>query len=381
VTKTVDQAVPNVGDEITFTVTVSNAGPNAATGVSLSDPLPEGLTYLSSDPSAGIYDSSNGIWTVGILETGTEETLLLKALVAQPSATLNTAQVRSSDQADSDSTPDNDVEDEDDQQTIEIVPQISDLTLTKEGSPDPVFSGSELTYTLTVTNAGPATATGVTVTDTLPTSGIEFESVTSTQGESRFESGVVTVELGDVPGGETATITILVTVDAEYKGPLENTASVSADQYDSDLADNTLQETNLAKLPPARIEGTVYFDMDDDGVQDGGETPIGGVRVRLEGIDEEGNELFLQYITEGDGKYYFEDLPPGEFRVIEDQPLWWTSGQATPGDPELGRVVDSDEFFFELGSNDSAEGFNFGELFPYFTRRRVFASSNTLGTG
>ena len=65
VTKTVSNATPNVGDQITFTVTLTNSGPDAATGVQVTDLLPAGLTFVSATPSQGTYDSATGLWDVG----------------------------------------------------------------------------------------------------------------------------------------------------------------------------------------------------------------------------------------------------------------------------------------------------------------------------
>ena len=70
VTKTVSDATPNVGDQITFTVTLSNQGPDAATGVQVTDLLPAGVSFVSATPSQGTYDSTTGLWDVGALANG-----------------------------------------------------------------------------------------------------------------------------------------------------------------------------------------------------------------------------------------------------------------------------------------------------------------------
>src|SRR5207245_1893967 len=64
-TKTVNNAAPNVGDTITFTVTVTDNGPNNASNVEINDALPAGLSFVSATPSQGTYSNGTGVWTVG----------------------------------------------------------------------------------------------------------------------------------------------------------------------------------------------------------------------------------------------------------------------------------------------------------------------------
>ena len=64
-TKTIDNATPDLGQPVTFTVTLQNNGPDAATGVAVTDLLPNGLAFVTATPSQGTYDSNTGIWSVG----------------------------------------------------------------------------------------------------------------------------------------------------------------------------------------------------------------------------------------------------------------------------------------------------------------------------
>ena len=100
ISKTVSDATPNVGDVITFTVTLTNLGPDPATGVTVQDLLPAGLTFVSPSPSQGTYDGTTGVWAVGTVTTATPQTLTLRATVASPAAQTNTASVSHADQFD-----------------------------------------------------------------------------------------------------------------------------------------------------------------------------------------------------------------------------------------------------------------------------------------
>src|SRR5262249_20141449 len=76
VTKSVSDATPNVGDTITFTITLTNFGPNPATGVRVEDLLPPGLTFVSAE-GPGTYTSASGVWAVDAVDPGTPLTLTI----------------------------------------------------------------------------------------------------------------------------------------------------------------------------------------------------------------------------------------------------------------------------------------------------------------
>ncbi len=107
VVKTVDNSIPNEGDTITFTVTVTNNGPIQATNVALDDTLPAGLTAGAITPSQGSYTAPT--WTAGTLNIGTSATLTLQATVdagTSGNTITNTVTNVSLDQIDSNATAD-----------------------------------------------------------------------------------------------------------------------------------------------------------------------------------------------------------------------------------------------------------------------------------
>jgi uncharacterized repeat protein (TIGR01451 family) len=115
----------------------------------------------------------------------------------------------------------------------------ANLAVHKFDSEDPVVVGSTLTYKIRVKNRGPAAATGVMLTDTLP-SGVFFNAVESSQGTCSGTSSI-TCDLGGITNGRSATVIIVVT--PQTPGQITNTASVSGNETDPDLSNNTASET------------------------------------------------------------------------------------------------------------------------------------------
>jgi len=108
----------NIGTAVTYTITVTNNGPGNATNIQVTDNLPALalVVYTGNTPSQGSYNNVSGIWAVGDLSSGTTATLIIQATNLNSSGThTNTAEVTSVDQTDPDSTPNNNVPAEDDQ--------------------------------------------------------------------------------------------------------------------------------------------------------------------------------------------------------------------------------------------------------------------------
>jgi uncharacterized repeat protein (TIGR01451 family) len=253
VAKTVDNSTPDVGDTIVFTVTVSNAGPSDATGVVVNDQLPAGYTYVSDAPSAGTYDHTTGVWTVGALANGSNATLGITVTVNAAGPYTNTAQVSAATERDPDSTPNNSNATEDDQasNTPNSV-EVADLSLTKDVNNATPNVGTDITFTVKVSNAGPNAATGVVVKDQLP-AGYTYVSNSPSKGTYNSTTGVWTV--GTIASGADATLQIVATV--KTSGPYDNTAEVTASNQkdpDSTPNNNNATEDDQATNTPVPVQ-------------------------------------------------------------------------------------------------------------------------------
>lgn len=135
--------------------------------------------------------------------------------------------------------------------TYVLVTPKADLSLTMAG-PATVSSKQQVTYLLTVRNAGPFTATNVVLTDNLPY-GTQFSTVTPSQGSCTppGRNGTkVTCQLGTIASGADASggVTLKITARASSQANINNVASVSSDVLDPNLANNSASfTTKLAK--------------------------------------------------------------------------------------------------------------------------------------
>ena len=125
--------------------------------------------------------------------------------------------------------------------TSEFSECLADLAITKTDDPDPVAVGRPVTYTLDVVNNGPAPATDVRVTDTLPV-GVSVTSITSSQGSCSQSGRTVTCLLDDIDRDSMARITIVLNPGTTVR-PITNTARVSSDLRDPDQSDNIASAT------------------------------------------------------------------------------------------------------------------------------------------
>ena len=329
--KTVNDATPNVGDVVTFTITVSNAGPDAATGVSVTDLLPVGYTNITNISSGGSISSNEITWNGLNIGVGGSIVLTFEAEVLAPTGTpdeyLNYVQVTDSDQHDPDSTPNDDSTTEDDDDTEPVTPKIADLSLVKTVNDATPNVGDVVTFTITVSNAGPDAATGVSVTDLLP---VGYTNITNISSGGSISSNEITWSGLNIGVGGN----IVLTFEAEVLAPtgtadeyLNYVQVTDSDQHDPDSTpndDSTTEDDDDTEpvTPLSSISGNV---SDTDG------NPLSGVTVFL--YEDSNNDGFpdpltgpiLTTMTNSSGDYEFVDLPPGNYVVSEVQPINYTS--------------------------------------------------------
>lgn len=119
-TMQVDNLQPVVGETITLTLVISNSGPNEATAVVVNAPLSAGLAFQTTLADAGVYDFRSGLWQIDQIRPQQSLTLTLNAFVAERGTIIHTAEVVSVTEADPDSAPNNQVDDEDDQASLSL---------------------------------------------------------------------------------------------------------------------------------------------------------------------------------------------------------------------------------------------------------------------
>lgn len=230
-----------VGSPLTYQITVTNHGPLNAADVVLTDALPASVALVSATDSQGV--ACTGTTTVscelGSIASGGTAAVTIIVTPDTGGTIENTPAVTGSltdyNLANNSATA----------STIVVDSTMADLSIAQTDSPDPVEVGSLLTYSITINNQGPANATGVVVTDTLPAN-VDFVSAVPDQG-SCSQPGAVNCNLGTINSGNSANITITVTPRAA--GSITNQVSVTGIEADPNLANNANSESTRVTAP------------------------------------------------------------------------------------------------------------------------------------
>ena len=235
---------------VTYTLSVTNYGPSSATNIVVTNALPPGTTLVSSTASQGTVTAiGTGLltWTVPSLAKDASATLALMvqannvgritnvAMVATNAADLNPADKLAS-------------------VVTTVVAPSADLVLSLIGAPNPVTLGNYVTYTVAISNSGPATATGVTLVNKLPPA-VAFVSA-APPGYTVAGQTVTFPNLGNLGSGSQTTATIVVQPTAG--ATITDTASCSSSVTDPFKANNLASVKTVVEaltLTVSRVSG------------------------------------------------------------------------------------------------------------------------------
>ena len=260
ITKTDGVTAATPGTSTTYTIVAANAGPSDVTNASVTDTFPAacasvnytsvaagGATGNTAGPASGNLND-----TALNLPAGASVTYIAICNI-NPAATgtlTNTATISSST---TDPTPSNNSATDTDTLTAS-----ADLSITKTDAPDPVTAGNDLTYTITVNNAGPSNAASVSLFDPL-SAGTTFVSLSSPGGWSCTTpavgaNGSVSCDITSL-GVVSAVFTLIARVDASATAELSNTATISSATPDGNGENNSATATTAVVSLPTTVQG------------------------------------------------------------------------------------------------------------------------------
>jgi len=270
VTKTDGQTSVNAGATTTYTITVTNNGPSAVTGATVSDPLPAGVasftwtcaaTAGSSCPASG--SGAIGTSAVNLLASGVATFTVTATISGTATGSIVNVVTATVPPGTTDPIPGNNTATDTD--TVSLV---ADLAITKtDGSPT-YTPGNAITYTIVASNNGPSGVTGATVADAVPAAITAptwtcVASVGSACGAPSGSGNIGTTV--DLLNGGTATFTLTGTVSAGATGNLVNTATVAVPPGTTDPTpgNNTATDTDtanpIADLAITKTDGSATY--------------------------------------------------------------------------------------------------------------------------
>ncbi len=319
--KSDDQTSVIQGQVLTYTLRITNTGSVAATNLLITDVLPGGVTYLgTASPPPDGQSGQTLTWTLPTLAGGGgvfNITLPVSVNFKLANGTLltNTMQVLHANEA-GDTF---DVQSASDVDTV----QSPVLAIGKRDFPDPVISGRNVTYTLLITNTGPATATNALITDVLPIS-TTFVSCNPVASCGIDASNVISWAVASIAPSTTAAVTFT----AQVTTGLTSGTTIANQDYgvvsdQTDFLTGPSQTTTVFNAV-AVVLGQAFDDANGNGVLDGLEAGIGGVTITLPGA------LQPVTVTNASGQYTFTLEIAGPISVSAEVPAGFLRTTPSP---------------------------------------------------
>ncbi len=241
------------GQNVTYTITVSNNGPDTATALSLFETLPNDTTLVSVNLPAGWTEGGKGqgrgggfpleyITSSMAPNTAAIFTVVVSVSLLTPDGTFLEGQSEIVSFGTPDPNPSNNIA----STSTEVgPPPQTDLALDKTATPSTVTPGSAITYNLVATNIGTENATDLTINDATPTGTTFVSASPSTGGNLTVPSAngtgsILCVWPGVTAPGESRTLTVIVNVSAaaEDGATIVNSASTASLAFESDFSNN-----------------------------------------------------------------------------------------------------------------------------------------------
>ncbi|MGB8861559.1 MAG: SdrD B-like domain-containing protein [Ilumatobacteraceae bacterium] len=308
------------GQVVEYLFTITNQGPDASTGSTVSDPLPAGLGFVAvvlGSPTQGTFDATSTTWTVGPLASGSSATLRLQVKINAIGQVTNAAQINTADQFDIDSTPGNiagttPVEDDESAATIDVSPtSLGDrvwLDLNGDGVQDFGEPGIP-NVTLTLLDAGPngLFGDGDDGPTQTTTTGVDGAYLFTNLRIDRVYN--VTVDTSSLPPG------LAPTYDLDGTGT-PNTATSTVPTLTSNLT------VDFGYRGVGSIGDTVWYDLNNSGspAQGAGEPGLPGIDLTItwagfDGLPGTADDLVFPVTTNGAGGYLVGNLPFGDYLI------------------------------------------------------------------
>ena len=359
------------GTSVTYTLTLTNEGPSPATGVIAQDKLPSGVTFVSAQGD-GSYDAASGRWDLSseVIEKDATRTLRITVTIdasAAGSVVTNTATIEKQDQI-GDKTPDN----------TSSVPLTAGYTIAGKlyNDADASFSSSD----------SEAPYAGVTVallkkdgTPVLDKDGNPVTAVTDAAGKYSFSGlplGEYTVSVVDPTSGPLAGTKPTEAYTGRYK--------TSADVRIAEATGSVI-DVNFGFVKPASLGDYTWMDVNRDGIQDADEPALPGVTVTLtyedgSAVTDASGNVVTAKTSDANGKYSFENLLPGGYKVSFQAPAGY---EATTSDAGTDRALDSNgaTASVTLAQGQTDDTIDFGAVGTGVIGDQLFVDVNQNGGG
>lgn len=247
-TASVDEASPDIGSTIAFSLGVLNSGPSTASNLVLVASVPAGLAIDGGSITlGGVYSAVDGsiTWNAATLASAASFSPGFSATVQ--------AEIDYGGGAILSATANSDVFDPDNANnadSVTLAPQVADLALSAAVSPATPTVGATVNYTLNLSNGGPSTAANANVIATLPAGlAIDTGSISHSGVYDALNNRIVWSP-GALASGVGLALSFNASPQAEIDqgGPVAVTANASSDSYDPDLANNSAS-VNITVTP------------------------------------------------------------------------------------------------------------------------------------